>query len=248
MKLLSKISFLFLTAALVFASSGCKDDSDPQLANLAFQFDYTIDGQAFSYGTDFKINGVTVNLETAMFYVSGISLEPEEGDEISVEGKHLLVSPDAGSQEVTVDLKPEHYHMVKFDIGVQPEANSQTEEDYTSRDASDPLAAQNPSMHWNWNSGYRFLRIDGQVDTDGDDVVDTPLAFHLGTDALLTPLSYTLHHDFEPGDNTLAFEFDIAKFFAGVDLSTEVDTHTGNNLPLAEKVASNLSSAISVKQ
>jgi hypothetical protein len=39
----------------------------------------------------------------------------------------------------------------------------------------------------------------------------------------------------------------LASFFNGVDLKTEIDTHTGNNLPLAEKLRDNLGSAISIE-
>ncbi|GJM34259.1 MAG: hypothetical protein DHS20C18_32600 [Saprospiraceae bacterium] len=248
MNLSTKTKTLFVAAGLILASIGCDNKTEEGLSNLDFQFNFTVDGQAFAYGTDFDINGVTVNIETAQFYLSGISLEPEVGDEIAVDGKYLLVGPEAGSLEVIRDLKADHYHMAKFSVGVQPADNNQSETDFTTRSADDPLAAHNPSMHWNWSSGYKFLRIDGLVDTDNDGTPETPLAFHLGTDDLLTPLTYALHHDFEPGDNTLTFEFDLAKFFTGVDLSIQTDTHTFNDLPLAEKVAGNLATAISVKQ
>ncbi len=248
MKLLSKISLFLLATALTFAFSGCKDEDEPKTSNLDFNFEFTVDGQALAYGTDIQINGVTVNIETAAFYVSGIEIMPETGSALTADGTHLLVSVGSGAQSVLKDIEPGHYHMASFDIGVQADANSQTETDFTTRASDDPLAAQMPAMHWNWNSGYKFLRIDGVTDTDGDGTPETPLAFHLGTNALLTPVSYDLHHDLEPGDNTLTFEFDLANFFEGVDLSTQTDTHTMNDLPLAQKVAGNLSTAISVKE
>ncbi len=40
--------------------------------------------------------------------------------------------------------------MAMFFVGVDPESNNQSEDDFTSRPADDPLSEQVPSMHWNW--------------------------------------------------------------------------------------------------
>jgi hypothetical protein len=101
-------------------------------------------------------------------------------------------------------------------------------------------------MHWNWNSGYRFLRIDGKVDTDGDGTMDETMAFHLGTNNMLQNVSLTAHKDVEKGSNMLHMEFDLAKLFEGVDLSTDFSTHTMNNPELAAAVRDNIPAAISM--
>ena len=49
------------------------------------------------------------------------------------------------------------------------------------------------------------------------------------------------------GENELKISFDLNAFFSGVDLAVQIDTHTGNNLPLAQLLHSNLESAIQFK-
>ena len=116
-------------------------------------------------------------------------------------------------------------------------------EDFTTRAPSDPLAAQDYQMHWNWNTGYKFLRVDGRSDTDGDGVVDTDITYHIGSDPLLSNLNFALENLSEE----VTIEFDLAKLFAGVDFTVDIDTHTGNNLPLAQKLVANYSTAFSIK-
>jgi hypothetical protein len=245
-----KFSTLALLAAFALAFSACdNDDETPgiQEGTVNMMFEYTVDGAAFDTTQVYDINGTSVQFTIANFYVGGIELMPEEGDAIPVEGKYLLVTPEAGMQEVTT-VPAGHYHMVNFFVGVDPAINSQSEDDFTSRDADDPLAIQFPAMHWNWNSGYRFLRIDGKVDTDGDGTMDDTMAFHLGTDNMLQNVSLTAHKDVEDGSNMFHMEFDLAKLFEGVDLSTDFSTHTMNNPELAAAVRDNIPSAISMMQ
>jgi hypothetical protein len=71
------------------------------------------------------------------------------------------------------------------------------------------------------------------------------MEFHLGLDDFLTELEYTVHEDVEKGGNMLHFQFDLAKLFDGIDLSTEYQTHTFDNMELATKFRDNLSAAIS---
>jgi hypothetical protein len=249
MKNLKLLLLIAATAVFTMTFTACDDDDtkmDAEEGAVSMMFEYAVNGAPFDTATVYEINGTAVKFSIANFYVGGIELMPEEGDAIAVEDKYLLVTPDAGMQEVTT-VNTGHYHMAKFFIGVDPETNSQTEDDFTSRDADDPLSIQFPAMHWNWNSGYRFLRIDGRVDTDGDGTVDETMAFHLGTNPMLKEVQYMVHKDVEKGGNMLHFEFDLARLLAGIDLSTDYVTHTGNNLPLAEQVRDNIPTAFEPK-
>ena len=212
-----KFSTLALLAVFALAFSACdNDDETPgiQEGTVNMMFEYTVDGAAFDTTQVYDINGTSVQFTIANFYVGGIELMPEEGDAIPVEGKYLLVTPEAGMQEVTT-VPAGHYHMVNFFVGVDPAINSQSEDDFTSRDAEDPLAIQFPAMHWNWNN-------------------------------MLQNVSLTAHKDVEKGSNMLHMEFDLAKLFEGVDLSTDFSTHTMNNPELAAAVRDNIPAAISM--
>lgn len=216
---------LLLAAPALLTFTGCSEDDPLDAAVAEFHFDYLVNGQAFNPNTVYDVNGTAVRFDVANFYVGGIALMTDEGDRVEFTDKYLLVTPDNVHQPVG-EVDPGHYHMVTFFIGVDPVTNSQTESDFTNRPADDPLAEQVPRMHWNWNSGYRFLRIDGEVDTDGDGTPDQAMEFHLGRDEYLKTLQFMSHRDFKTGANMLEFTLDLARLFDGIDLATNYSMHT----------------------
>lgn len=245
MKTIKLIVALTLLSSLAMIS--CKKDSnEPEKARLNIQFDFNVAGNALEFDKLYEINGATVSFEAANFYMGGISFTQDNNQIIELTDQYLLAGiGNIASLNSAVDVSD--INNIKFFIGVDPVTNAQTEMDFTSRPASDPLSIKDPSMHWSWSTGYKFLRVDGKVDTDGDGVVETPIAYHLGSDSMLKNFDIPTGKTLKSGENNLVFAFDLASFFNGVDLKTEIDTHTGNNLPLAEKLRDNLGSAISIE-
>lgn len=248
MKISNLLFFALLSATLTFTA--CDNDDDDQMAGdgtINLMMDYKVGDEDLELGKVYNINGTAVQIDLANFYMGGITLMPEMDDEeleaISLD-QHLLITPEAGMQQLT-DAAAGHYHMMNFYVGVDEAINSQTEDDFTSRPADDPLSIQIPAMHWNWNAGYRFVRIDGQVDTDGDGTPDEPMEFHLGTNPYRTDVSVMIHKDVEGDDNMIHLAFDVAQFFEGVDLATEYVTHTFDKPELAQKIQDNIPAAIS---
>ncbi|RMG86879.1 MAG: hypothetical protein D6714_03395 [Bacteroidetes bacterium] len=244
--------FAAILIALVVSWTGCdKNNSDP--AQVALHFDYVVNGEAFQPGKAYLIGGTAVKFDVANFYVGGIEFFPETGDSIPVSGKHLLVTPE-NTDHIVTTLDPGHYHQLHCFIGVDMATNNQSESDFTNRPSDDPLAAQDPSMAWSWGSGYKFIRIDGQVDTDGDGTPETPLQFHLGdpdpTDDVpkfRRDLAFVIHKDVASGDNVINIQFDLARCFQNIDLSAEYITHVGDNVTLANSFFGNLDKAFSVE-
>ena len=241
----NKILFLALASLIAITFSACKNDDDPIVeedVHMEFEFNYVVGGEAYDTSRVYTINGTAVQFSIANFYAGGIAFLTEEGAPTEIEGKYLLVTPYSGMQEVG-ELKEGHYHMVRFYIGVDSVNNGQSEADFTSRDADDPLALQFPTMHWSWNSGYKFIRVDGKVDTDADGVPDEVMSFHLGTDDMLKTLEFVTHTDVEKGHGHIHFEFDLAKALEGIDLSQEYLTHVHDAPELAMKFRDNLANA-----
>ena len=118
----------------------------------------------------------------------------------------------------------------------------------TNRVDPDPLAEQLPSMHWSWNSGYKFIRIDGSVDTDGDGVPETGLQYHLGNNDRRATIQFLGQVNLDKGNNDLEFEFDIAKMFTDIDIATHFSFHTTpTEADIADTFVNNLADALSLK-
>ncbi|MEL7022003.1 MAG: MbnP family protein [Bacteroidota bacterium] len=239
MKKLNFLQLFTLVSILVVGVSSC--DSDSFSGEIEMTFDLTVDGETFERGTAYTINGTTVEFDNMGFYVGGISFEGEQSTAV-FQDKYLLVTPDNTSFNVG-DLSKDTYNSISFFIGVDAATNSMSTEDFTTRPESDPLAAQEYQMHWNWNTGYKFFRIDGRSDTDGDGVVDTDITYHIGTNALLGNIQLPV----TSLDEEVQIQFDIAAFFNGVDFTTDVNTLTGNNPELAQRLVANYAAAFSLQ-
>lgn len=239
---------LFLAISLVSFNACNKDDDDTvDVAEVEFHFDYLVNGQAYTPGQVYDINGTNVSFENVNFYIGDMAFARTSGNQTTFSGDHLLITPDAGAQAVG-EVAPGSFNQLSFFVGVAEDANNQTEEDFTNRKDPDPLAEQTPSMHWSWNSGYKFIRIDGSVDTDGDGTPETGMQFHLGNNDRRATLQFQGAYDLATGKNIMNFEFDIAKLFANIDLSTNYSFHTTpTETATADTFVANLANALSLK-
>lgn len=108
-------------------------------------------------------------------------------------------------------------------------------------------------MHWGWNPGYIFLKVEAKADTivDATELFDHTIVYHIGLDVNLQQLSFTnvnwqtvsqTKHQFNLG-------LDMEAFFLGpqpIDIITEYTSHTApGQEALSAKVAANFKSAIS---
>ena len=115
---------------------------------------------------DFAFNAQSTNdvSSTFMFtrvqyYLSGISIIHDGGQETELPDIYALVNANAQSQIPLGSLDIQMVEGLKFFVGVDPATNHL---DPASYDTGHPLAPQWPSMHWNWNAGYRFLALEGK--------------------------------------------------------------------------------------
>ena len=238
-----------LTLCVCSVLLSCGDDDSQLVNDLTFNFEFVTPEGALELGQAFELNGSTVMFETANFYFHGLQMANADAEMFfSAEEAHVLAGSNLVGSFTDVNLAPTNLTSTRIIIGVEEVQNNQIEADFTERSAGDPLSIKDPSMHWNWNSGYKFVRFDGEVDTDGDGLVDAPIAYHLGTDALRTEIEMPSNLALTAGVTNVTMTFDLGAFFSGVDFQivSNQDTHTGNNLPLAQQLTDNLQSSLSI--
>jgi hypothetical protein len=128
----------------------------------------------------------------------------------------------------------------------------------------DPSAFSNSSwlnisnandMHWGWNPGYIFIKIEAKVDTiqDANALFDHNVVFHIGLDANLKTFSFSncQWNDMGGGTHNLPLKLDMLQFLNGnanpLDLKTEYSSHSAAGQEvLTSKVALNFKNALSL--
>ncbi len=254
-KTILKSGIIFSMAVMAMVT-GCKKDKDDSAdvtpvsteQNLKFHLHTQVGNQLANYTSTFtQASGRKFILEDFRYYVSNIKLIKEDGSEYPLTGKVLLAKPS--QQDYELGLVPVgNYKGLKFIIGLDSVTNHS---DPTSYASGNPLAIQTPGIHWSWSSGYIFFKVEGLCDTTAaaNGSATYPFFFHIGMDSFKRTIDFsTSSFSVVSGsDKEVAFVFDLKKVLQNVDLRTENETHTMNNMPLATKIANNFSAAMELE-
>lgn len=268
-------NFLFAATIMLLLMAGCDSSvMEDGATKLTLNLNAHVNGRALSTDPDstFNVNGATISFASARMYLSEVTLihesdaartsllSPDEfitvpakndsNEDIShtIKEQIILVRHDTDIDSYNLGAWPSgKYKEIRFKVGI---AGTTNRIDPSQAPTDHPLAKQTDrNNHWNWNAGYLYLRIDGQVDTNGDTIPDDEWAVHLGTKRFLREV--TLMHDFtlekdKPG--TLDIWIDYGKILSNVDLShpDQRICHTMNNLPVANAVADQIPSAFEI--
>lgn len=248
---MKKFHFLFI-ALMVFASAsfvGCNKDEEtgPTTEKISLHLHSMVGTDEAAYGITYHDgSGRQFNLSDFRYYLSNFVLIKESGEEVPLSGVVMLASPAAHQYELG-EVPSGSYKGFRFLVGLDSATNHT---DPTIYPADNPLSIQSPGIHWDWNSGYIFMKIEGYVDTtlNADGSPDFEYFYHVGMDELKRTIDFsTSAFEVKSGaDAELALEFDLLKALSNVEMRTENETHTFNNMPLAEKIADNWQSAFSV--
>ncbi len=212
------LSFLVLSTGLMFFSS-CEENS---IVEVSASFQPLIGTENLALNETVTISSVATSFTQIYFYAHDMTLKRSSNEDQTFD-KYLLVG--ANSTHTLGDVEKGTITGINFNIGVDAVANSQTEAAFTSRTADDPLAQQSPSMHWNWNTGYKFVRIEGLVDKDGDGTPEEPFARHIGSDAMLRAISVSTNKELTGESQDIRIGFDLAKILEDADLIGTPNVH-----------------------
>jgi len=240
---------MFLAAALALAGFGCDSSSGgeggtggtPQ--SVTINFAAMVGDQVFVCGTTYDNLGAddsSLEVSDFRFYVQDLELKNADGNYVAidldtdgniwqVDNVALLdfedgctdLGNEATNRVVTGTVPEGSYDGLRFKMGVPFELNHQN-----------PATAEPPlnltSLEWDWQGGYKFLRIDtgtfsmtdwrmhlGSTGCDGD-----PLAG--GTTACTTPNRVEVELDaFDPESDTVVADF--AQLVEGAALDVNQD-------------------------
>jgi hypothetical protein len=215
-------TFLLLAA---FAAT-----SFAQNNNIVVSFDHKAGADPMVLGqTVFSIwNGKKVLLDRAQFYVSDISLRRADNSSVLLSDKYLLVNANAPTAEHNLGTWPiESVQGSTLHLGITKAVNHSDPAIYP---AGHPLAPQNPSMHWGWAAGYRFIAMEGKVDNDGDGVPETVFEFHNVGDDFYKAVEMSGTATAANGALHLRYTLNYAQLFKNLSMTGNLIQH--GNAPL----------------
>ncbi len=141
---------------------------------------------------------------------------------------------------------------IQFGIGV-PSSINHNDPSLFPNDNPLNIAIAN-DMHWDWNPGYIFFKVEAKVDTIVDAITNCNhnLVYHVGTDNFYTTKSVSglQWTPIASGLNEAWLKIDLKNFFENptspIDVKTETSTHsTSAQAALTEKARQNFAASIS---
>lgn len=179
------------------------------------------------------------------YYLSAIRAIRADGTEQPVPCAVILADP--GKKKYALGNLPDgNYKGFRFTVGLDSALNHG---DPTVFDPGHPLAIQSPNMHWDWNSGYLFMKIEGRVDTTakGRSLPSTEFFYHIGMGRMKRtvdlPMPFTVG---TTADDGVRIKFDLATLVGCINWPSELSTHSLDNLPLAARIADRWQEAFSI--
>lgn len=155
--------------------------------NVNLKLNHYWNGDVFNYGQTYTDHdGNAVIITRVQYYLSGFDLTHDGGQTTSPTNEYILASGNITDYSLGTSTLTS-LEAIDFDLGVDAATNHLDPSLYSGQN---PLAIQSPSMHWGWTAGYRFLVIEGEVDSDDDGTPDKSFQFHVvADDSYLTSVS-----------------------------------------------------------
>jgi len=178
------------------------------------------------------------------YYISNVAAIRDDGTEQKLPCSVILVDPRQRNYDLGT-LPEGSYKGLRFIVGLDSAVNHC---DPTVFEKGNPLAIQTPSMHWDWNSGYLFTKIEGKVDTSkkGNEPPNTEFFYHIGMDpmkrSIEIPINFVVG---KSSTNSLRLKCDLAAILGCINPRSEISTHSFDNQQLAARIADRMQAAFS---
>lgn len=179
---------------------------------VVLQLNHKVNGQPFILGQTYEVDSTQVSFDRLQYYMCDFVVTHDGGQETALTDKYILVNADDNEVHSLGEWDIQSVESVSFGIGVDAAHNVGI--DPTTYPAGHPLAPQQPSMHWGWASGYRFLAFEG---FSGDNLSNQSQVHALG-DANFFHQSHAVFGESAGDALVLSLEANYAHLFVALPL------------------------------
>ena len=211
MRSLLSILFLFSCLAISKAQVDVSIHMHQKLGDEPFHYNAIVQTAA----------GYYIKISRLQYYISEVKLIHDGGQVTPVTDVYFLVTPAIDSILELGNFDITNLEGIEYSIGVDQGHNHL---DPTTYPSSHPLSPKNPTMHWGWTAGYRFIAFEGFAGATSGAVTNN-YQVHTVDDSNYKTL--TLNTAGEQDTNHLAIHInaDYLKMFEGVNVQNGLISH-----------------------
>lgn len=160
------------------------------------------------------------------YYITGISIIHDGGTVTNVPDGVILVNEAAPQTVALGQFAVSNIEAIKFFIGVDQTRNHL---DPASYPAFHALAPKDPTMHWGWSAGYRFVTVEGRAGSSAM-MVNTPFEIHSLSDALYASVTVPFQHSVKGAEATIELNAEYNNLLNGIDVTQGPISHAGTGI------------------
>lgn len=242
---MQKIGFYLICLSFLFLFADCGKDEESSTVTLLIRLSHYAGNEPLLLNNLKYTTGLGQNfsVEKLDYYLSNVKLRNRETGDFyfEVNSYHLVkASNNLNNWEIILKNVPKKkYSELEFSLGVDNGANHST----------DRIGDLDPGneMAWNWETGYKFLAINGRYKADAD---SGNYLFHVGEDVNFKTFNFKFQ-DILAGkydvvkDGQIILYANVSRIFSGVH---SVDLKVLNNVMAtadgAGKIADNYGSGM----
>ena len=169
--------------------------------------------------------GRAVNFNRVQYYLSSLVITHDGGQTTPLTDVYVLTNGNVSYYPLG-SFAIDSVESIKLDLGVDAVANAGNTSNYPS---SHPLGPQSPVMDWNWPSGYFFLVLNGQVDSDADSTPDKVFEMNAIGDVMLTNVEVTVSSGAVGNTLDIAMDVHVDNWINNIDLTSVSVDHSSSN-------------------
>ncbi|MBL7819670.1 MAG: T9SS type A sorting domain-containing protein [Saprospiraceae bacterium] len=211
---------IFLLLLILSAVQFLKAQSE-----LVLRFNHQLYGKNFSLNQEaLSPMGTKYKITRLQFYLSGFKITHDGGQVSNLNTIYLFVDPsNKTSKEFSLGLQNDitSIEKIEFAVGVDAASNHL---DPASYPVDHALAPKNPTMHWGWTSGYRFISLSANAARTNGLFLDAVNIEGLG-DVNFKPNSYTVTGKSENGKIYIDMIAEYNKLLEGISIAGGATNH-----------------------
>lgn len=235
---MKNIKYILIVLMATFIACDGDETVEQMPGDLLLNFELMAGNEMLTFGETYNnAAGNDFNVRSFWMYLSNVKLVGAEGTEdfIVQDSYHLIEDgADIENPRLQIDLTQipaGNYSRIEYAIGVDSEVNT---------DISAVARDLDPARAWNWDTGYKFVSLEGEYLPSGEE--ERGLIMHIGLNQNYRELEFELNTVLSVNSNRpeIDFKVDILKMFSGVSIIdfSENNTIMGNPVE-SGKVADN---------
>ena len=249
LKLMRKNLFLFLILSISIVSCSDTEENNQIDSKLNIRLEYN--GEPFVFFNDYEYpDGKTFNLTRISFYLSEIRVSNSNTTLVTGIPEYVdLTNSHSDVQKAEIgfdfplnDLNISDFSQISFNIGLTENDNSTHPNDYTS----DNDLSRSAEYWISWNS-YIFAKIEGNIDLDGDQIKETGIALHLGSNEALRNISFENIVNNDQVDIVINVEEIFENANNIFDIETTSRIHSLSQIDQTNEIMDNLAAAFKIQ-